>query len=105
IHFTSTDPQAVLPVDYTFGGGDNGVHTFTNGVTLKTGGSRSITATDTLNASVNGTQAGITVNPGAPTALGVSGIASPRPSGQASDVTVTATDSFGNTATNYTGTV
>src|SRR5262249_19303742 len=40
VHFTSSDPQATsgsgLPADYTFVAGDAGVHTFTNGVTLKT---------------------------------------------------------------------
>jgi streptogramin lyase len=28
VHFTSTDPQASLPADYTFTAADNGVHTF-----------------------------------------------------------------------------
>src|SRR5262249_58452174 len=36
VHFTSGDSQASLPSNYTFVGGDAGVHTFTNGVTLKT---------------------------------------------------------------------
>jgi hypothetical protein len=35
VHFTSSDPAAVLPPDYTFVGGDSGTHTF-NGVELKT---------------------------------------------------------------------
>jgi hypothetical protein len=47
VHFTSSDPQAVLPGDYTFSAADNGMHTFS--ATLKTAGSQSITATDTLN--------------------------------------------------------
>jgi hypothetical protein len=47
VRFTSSDPQAVLPSDYTFTAADNGVHTFT--ATLETAGSQSITATDTLN--------------------------------------------------------
>ncbi len=46
VHFTRSDAQAVLPVNYTFTTADQGVHTFT--VTLKTAGSRSITATDTV---------------------------------------------------------
>src|SRR5581483_10504994 len=29
VHFTSSDPQAVLPADYTFAPSDAGVHTFT----------------------------------------------------------------------------
>ena len=36
IHFSSSDPQAVLPPDYTFTEADHGVHTFA--VTLKTAG-------------------------------------------------------------------
>jgi hypothetical protein len=41
VHFTSNDPQAVLPGDYTFTTGarnDHGVHTFANALTLKTAG-------------------------------------------------------------------
>ena len=36
VHFTSSDLQAVLPVDHTFTAADNGVHTFS--ATLKTAG-------------------------------------------------------------------
>src|SRR5262249_30386053 len=46
VHFTSSDGQAVLPADYTFKTIDVGTHTFS--VTLKTAGSQSITAADTL---------------------------------------------------------
>src|SRR5207253_3501569 len=42
VHFTSSDGQAVLPSNYTFVGGDGGVHTFTNGVTLKTAASQTV---------------------------------------------------------------
>src|SRR5262249_38251775 len=45
VHFTSSDPQAVLPADYTFTEADQGAHTFT--ATLKTAGSQSIMASDT----------------------------------------------------------
>src|SRR5262249_44597715 len=41
-HFSSSDPQATLPADYAFVSGDNGVHTFSSSVTLKTAGSRTI---------------------------------------------------------------
>jgi hypothetical protein len=47
VSFTSTDSAAVLPGSYTFTSADQGVHTFTNGVTLKTAGSQTITATGT----------------------------------------------------------
>src|SRR5260370_19987733 len=51
VHFTSSDVQAVLPANYTFVAGDNGVHTFTNLTTLKTSGNQTITGTDTVTAS------------------------------------------------------
>lgn len=61
VHFSSTDAQAVLPADYTFAGADNGSRTF-SGVTLKTAGTQSITASNTVAFSFSGTQAGISVN-------------------------------------------
>jgi hypothetical protein len=48
VHFTSSDTQAVLPADYTFTtgtGADNGAHTFTGGVALRSAGSETVTAT------------------------------------------------------------
>ena len=104
VHFTSSDLQAVLPSDYTFVASDNGTHTFA-GVTLKTVGSRSVTATDTVTSSITGAQTGITVNPAAATMLAVGGFPSPQTAGVAANVTVTAKDAFGNTATGYTGTI
>jgi hypothetical protein len=59
VHFTSTDPQAVLPADYTFKASDKGTHTFS--VTLKTAGTWSVTATDTVTAAIKGSQTGIVV--------------------------------------------
>jgi hypothetical protein len=29
VHFTTTDPSAILPPDYTFTAADQGTHTFT----------------------------------------------------------------------------
>ncbi|HXH39645.1 MAG TPA: fibronectin type III domain-containing protein, partial [Thermoanaerobaculia bacterium] len=68
IHFTSTDGAAILPLNYTFTGGDAGVHTFTGGVTLRTAGSQVVTATDVADVTINGSQ-GVTVGPPAPTGL------------------------------------
>jgi len=49
VHFTSTDPDAVLPADYTYTDADAGAHTFS--FTLKTAGaSNCITVTDSANA-------------------------------------------------------
>jgi titin len=66
VAFTSSDPQAVLPPNYTFTAADKGTHTFTNGATLKTVGIQTIVATDTVTASITGTKS-VQVN--APTLL------------------------------------
>ncbi|MEP7286189.1 MAG: SBBP repeat-containing protein [Chloroflexota bacterium] len=57
VHLTSSDLQAILPANATL---TNGVGTFS--VTLKTGGTQSITATDTITNTITGTQSGIVVN-------------------------------------------
>jgi subtilisin family serine protease len=67
VHFTSTDAQAILPSDYAFVSGDHGAHTFS--ITLKTAGTQSINAADTMNTTAVGTQSSIVV-----TAAGVSQI-------------------------------
>jgi hypothetical protein len=103
VHITTTSANKVLPADHTFTLGESGVHMFV--VTLNTAGTQSITATDTGDASVHGTQSGITVDPAAATDITVSGYPSPTVAGVAHNVTVTAVDQFGNTETNYAGTV
>jgi autotransporter-associated beta strand protein len=104
VHFTSSAVAAGLPSDYTFVPGDNGVHLFT-GVTLNTAGTQSITVTDTVTSSLTDTQSGIIVTPAAATTLIVSGFPSPQGTGVPGSVTVTAKDVYGNTDTNYTGTI
>jgi cysteine-rich repeat protein len=61
VHFTSNDPSATLPANYTFTLMDGGVRVF-SGIKFVTSGSRSITVTDINNAGVTGTQ-NITVLP------------------------------------------
>lgn len=56
VHFTSSDPQAVLPADYTFVTGDSGAHSFA-GVILKSVGTQTITVADTLVADIRGSSA------------------------------------------------
>ena len=102
VSFTSTDSEAVLPDDYTFIGGDNGHHTFTDGVTLKTAGEQTVTATD---GSLTNSQSGITVNSAAAVSMTIGGVTDPLTAGIASSVTVTLLDEFGNVATSYTGTI
>jgi hypothetical protein len=101
IHFTSSDGQAGLPADYTFGAGDQGVHTFT--VTLKTAGGQTVTATDTGNGSLAGFT-DVTVSPAAASQFTLSAPAGAT-AGAAFSVTVVAFDAFNNIATGYGGTV
>jgi len=103
VQFTSSDPQAVLPANYTFTAANQGVQTFT--VTLKTAGTQSITATDTATGSITGTESGIVVNPAAAASLSITGLPSSVKAGAATTFTVTAEDAYGNTATGYRGTV
>jgi hypothetical protein len=94
-----------LPADYTFIAADKGVHKFTAALTLKTVGSKSVTATDKATASIHGTQSGIVVTPAAARTFTVSVAANPTVAGAAHSVTVTALDADGNVATGYTGTI
>src|SRR5262245_9384897 len=98
VHFTSTDPQAVLPVDYTFTPADGGSKTFT--VTLKTAGTRTVTVTGgfgTLSDSVQvDPAAGDRIQVTAPTGA---------TAGTPFNVTVRATDPYGNVVAGFTGTV
>jgi hypothetical protein len=57
VHFTSTDGQAVLPANSTL---TNGTGTFS--VTLMTAGSQTITATDSVTATITGTSNSIQVS-------------------------------------------
>jgi hypothetical protein len=57
LHFTSSDTAATLPANSTL---TNGTGSFS--ATLRTVGTQSITATDTVTSTITGTQSGITVN-------------------------------------------
>ncbi len=103
VHFTSTDPHAVLPANYPFTAANNGTHTFT--VTFKTAGREAITATDTANPAIAGTEENFIVSPGAATSLKVAGFPTSDTAGTPQTFTVTALDTYGNVATSYTGTI
>jgi NPCBM/NEW2 domain len=60
VQFKSSDPQAVLPANYTFTSTDAGRHTFS--ITLNTPGTQSITVTDLATATITGSIS-VTVNP------------------------------------------
>jgi FKBP-type peptidyl-prolyl cis-trans isomerase 2 len=105
IHFTSSDPQAKLPANYTFTAADAGTHVFSGTVILKTAGTQSVSATDTKTATIKGAQAGIVVNAAALSKLVVSGLTTPRTAGSWGSIRVTATDAYGNRIHGYLGTV
>jgi hypothetical protein len=62
IHFTSSDPTAVLPPDYYFTPADAGSHTWTNGFTLSTPGNQTISGAIFDATGING-NARISVSP------------------------------------------
>jgi outer membrane protein assembly factor BamB len=102
IHFTSSDSKAALPADYTFTSTDAGIHNFS--VTLKTTGTRSVTAADKTTSTIAGSQTVVVATPGLATTFTVSGLASSFAAGSTHSVKVTALDAFGNVATGYRGT-
>ena len=100
VHFTSSDPQAVLPADAVL---SSGAGSFS--ATLKTAGSQTVTATDTGNSSLMGTSGAITV---APSTTATHFILNAPPSASAGapfSFTIVAEDSGGNVDTGYVGTV
>lgn len=103
VDFSSSDSQASvqLPLSYSFSGGDNGAHTFSNGVTLVTAGAQTVSAFDDTYHSVSGTDS-VTVDPLAATRLKVTG-ATTEPAGSLDQLTLTALDPYGNTDTSYDG--
>ena len=98
VHFTSSDTQATLPADSPLTGG-----TGTFSVTFKTAGSQTVSVNDTTTGSITGISA-VAVNSGAATQLTLAA-ASPETTGFSFILSVNATDSYGNAATGYTGTL
>lgn len=104
VTFTSTDPSAILPSDYTFLLADSGVKVFS--VDFRTAQTSSVTATQTTNSLIKGTKSGIVVSPAALNHFIVSGFPDPYNVNQVQqNFTVTAYDAFNNIKTNYVGTV
>ncbi|MGD0844232.1 MAG: hypothetical protein ABSA06_07660 [Geobacteraceae bacterium] len=99
VHFTSSDGAAVLPANATL---TNGTGTFS--ATMKTMGVWTITATDTVTATITRVSSSIDVSPAVATHFVISAPASATV-GTAFNFTVTALDQFNNTATGYSGTV
>jgi hypothetical protein len=99
LHFTSSDNQAALSGDSILSGGSG-----TFSATLKTAGTQTITATDTVSSGINGTSNDIEVAAGAATHFEVTA-PSNASAGAAFNFTVTAFDAFDNTASDYAATV
>ena len=91
VHFAKSDSNAgaAVPADYSFTAADNGVHVFTTGVTIKTLGNQTVTATDTVTGTIAGTSGTVTVTAATATHLSVSAPARAT-AGSAFNVTVTA---------------
>ena len=99
IHFTSSDPNAVLPANATLSGG---LGTFN--VTLKTAHGQTVSVADVTSSGTSGTSQPIIVSPLAATHFGISA-QSAVAAGDFVTFSVTALDQFNNTATGYSGTV
>jgi ELWxxDGT repeat protein len=102
VQFSSSDPQAVLPANYTFTAADQGVHTFS--ATLKTAGSQSITTRDTVSP-ISAMEPGIAVKAAAASKFTLTGFPSPITAGTTGSLVVTAVDPYGNRTTGYTRSV
>jgi hypothetical protein len=101
VQFTSSDTQASFaPVSAPL---VNGTGTFS--VTLKTAGAQTITASDTVKASITGIAAAAKVSSGPATQLSFGSLGNAFVTRHPIAVTVYALDAFNNTATSYPGTV
>ena len=99
VHFTSSDAQATLPADSQLPGGTGNFS-----VMLRTIGSQTITATDTVTASLKGTTSAINVVSNAATHLSVSGPGNAQ-TRITFKFTVSALDAANNVSAAYSGTV
>jgi hypothetical protein len=102
VRFATNDSQGVVPGPYTFLPGDSGTHAFS--ATLKTAGSRTISASDAAATTIQGVEGGI-VSPGPLSNLHVTGYPSPSTAGAAHSFTLAARDAYTNTIPNFAGTV
>jgi hypothetical protein len=102
VHFTSSDPTAQLPSDYTYSAGDAGTHTFT--ITVETAGPQTVTVADTVMPSLNASQFtmvgfGANFNIAAVAGSGQSAVVSTAFS---TPFSVRVTDAYGNTVSGAT---
>jgi hypothetical protein len=98
VHFTSTDPIAVLPADTTLVNGSATVN-----ATFMTVGIQTITATDVAAPTITGTMSS-DATPPVPALFSVAGFPATT-AGVANTFTLTVRDTIGQVASGYTGTV
>ncbi len=104
VQLTSTDLKAGgLPVTYGFTAGDAGQHKFD--VVLKTSGTQTIVAADASGNLSSVSESGIVVTPAAASQFTLFGFPGQTIAGTPHPLTLKASDPFGNTATDFTGTV
>lgn len=103
-HIVAADSQATVPPDYQFQVSDHGVHTFTNGVVLRTAGPDPITVTDTNNSNITGSTT-VNVSFGPASHFQMFALAASTTPGELFGVDAVALDQYGNTVTSYAGTV
>lgn len=94
VHFTSSDPLATLPANYTFTVGNAGIKSFS--AMLATAGVQSITATDTLNSSITGTQTDPLVLPGPISTIVIAPSSATINAGSTQAYTAQGFDAYGN---------
>jgi hypothetical protein len=102
VAFSSSDPIASLPANYSFTAADAGVHTFT--AALKRAGAQFILVTDTLANTIAGSESGIIVSAAAVSQFAISGPTTVT-QGVGFKITVSAEDAYGNVNAGYRGTV
>jgi hypothetical protein len=102
LHFSSTDPQATLPTDYTYTAADSGRHVF-SGI-LRTAGLQNVAAQDTVQANLMTGVGGILVLPAPASQFRVELLADAQ-LGLPTNLRITALDPFGNVAPTFLGTV
>lgn len=102
LHFTSSDPRAVLPPDHTFAAADAGTHTFT--VQLQTAGIQTVSVKDTVSSGIAAT-ASTTVTAGPAAAISAV-FGTPQSAGilaaYSSALTAKVVDAYGNPVSGVT---
>ena len=100
VRFTSSDPRATLPANYTFTAADRGQRNVS--IRLLASGSQRVSIADVRNSGVVGNP-NVTVLPGAAVTFLMTGFQASVTAGTLVSATLTARDTFGNIATGYRG--